>query len=90
MEAYDQLTDALASIETKQKFAHDIKLGYVTSLPKNINDMNIKLKIKVHERMESWSSWGVSTNVNTNNAGTDNKAKDDQKDDENMDDDFMK
>ena len=56
MEAIDKFTDALAQIENKMKFAHDLKLGYVTSLPKNINEMTIKMKLKVHERMESYQS----------------------------------
>jgi hypothetical protein len=34
------------------RFSHDQKLGYVTALPKLINEFFIKIKVKVHESME--------------------------------------
>jgi protein-arginine kinase len=54
MEAIDKLIDTLALIEEKMKFAHDYKLGYVTSLPKNINEFHIKIKLKIHEDLKHW------------------------------------
>lgn len=52
MEAINKLNDALTQIEDSTRFAHDYKLGYVTSLPKNINEFLIQIKIKIHETME--------------------------------------
>lgn len=35
------------------RFAHDQKLGYVTALPKLINEFVIKIDLQIHETMES-------------------------------------
>ena len=39
-------------ISTTCRFAHDQKLGYITTLPKLINEFMIKIYLKVHEDMQ--------------------------------------
>jgi hypothetical protein len=53
MDAINQLNEALSQIENVMKFAHDYKLGYVTAIPKLINDFTINIKLRVHEKLEA-------------------------------------
>ena len=65
-------------------FAHDSKLGYVTALPKLINEFKIKIDLKVHESMESagMSLAGGKPKKDGNKEQEDEENEDDEEDEE--------
>lgn len=78
-------------ITTDCRFAFDQKLGYVTALPKLINEFVIKINVRIHETLEYSSSGSTTVDKKKKKEGEDQgkgEEEEEEKDDGSSDEEF--